>query len=410
MAEKYYLGPNAARRLGELLRGKMGQERISYGTPGMSEELAWPHPFEVTYATDSGTADDETGEMSGAWIIWVPDGSVIVDGVEKDPTNGLAPAVGYPTGWWDLTSIFDEAPAGAFDLYLDIGADPPEFTVDDSDATKPVLIAQILADFTVKGVVESALVFAEGGKKKPFDIETVDVGGTPVKKVVRCTWMTGGVDSPMNDFTLTDISGGSSVYAVVRIAGLQNGTAGAPVFTVEQYASGTAPAAQQGVEGQFCGYVKLYDLDDACGVVVDYRDAQVTLDWLGVDNNSVSYGDDGQAASYLHLKDFYNSTSNLPAIPTGCMLLARVPVDGQFTLAYVPTSLFVVTGGGGSGGGGTTSGYSGDVVLCTVPRYDPSTHKLLYTPVTLTFADGLLQSMVAATSETEITTAVEETV
>ena len=65
--------------------------------------------------------------------------------------------------------------------------------------------------------------------------------------------------------------------------------------------------------------------------------------------------------------------------------------------------------GGGSGGGGTEiSGYSGDLVVCVEPRYDTTTHQLLYTPVTLTFSGGVLQSMSSGT-ETVITTAVEET-
>lgn len=66
-------------------------------------------------------------------------------------------------------------------------------------------------------------------------------------------------------------------------------------------------------------------------------------------------------------------------------------------------------GGGGGSGTHVTTGYDGDVVLATTPEYDTSTHQLKYTPVTLTFAGGLLQSMTPAASPTVITTAVEET-
>lgn len=67
-------------------------------------------------------------------------------------------------------------------------------------------------------------------------------------------------------------------------------------------------------------------------------------------------------------------------------------------------------GGGEGSGDQETTGYDGDVVIVTNPVYDTSTHELKYTPVTLTFAGGKLQSMTPANSPTVITTAVQETV
>ena len=404
---KYVLGAGAARKLQEMMRGRMKSGRINGDVAHMVDESEFAHPYRLTYAADAGSVDGETGEAAGAWIIWLPDGCLVIDGEKVDLTEDMTAATNYPSGWYDLTGIFDGTDPDDFELYLDASKDDPKFVLDPDDAENPVLIAQVDGK-AVKGVVESAIVFSKGGSnKKPFDIETVMVSGSPVKKVVRCVWMPGGNIVTSSDLTLSEITGGSTVYVVVRQVMATTSTA---TLTVEQVASGSVPQASTGVTDQFVQYAPIYDLSETLDVVVDYRDALVGLNWIGLDNNSISYGDDGNSQNFLHLKDFYNSDSNQSVIPTGCMLLARVPaIGGTYTLAYVPTSLFVVTGGGSGGGSSQTSGYTGDVVLGTLPRYDDTTHKLLYTPVTLTFADGLLQSMVAADSETEITTAVEET-
>jgi glucose/arabinose dehydrogenase len=67
------------------------------------------------------------------------------------------------------------------------------------------------------------------------------------------------------------------------------------------------------------------------------------------------------------------------------------------------------TGGGGSSGGDdvVTSGYSGTVVAATNPRYDESSHRLLYTPVSMKFEKGLMKSIQTG-SESVIAQAVEE--
>ena len=67
--------------------------------------------------------------------------------------------------------------------------------------------------------------------------------------------------------------------------------------------------------------------------------------------------------------------------------------------------------GGGSTGGGEDSGtgISGTLVFATVPHYDEAVHQLLYTPVSLTFANGRLTAMETG-DETVIAQAVEESV
>jgi len=63
--------------------------------------------------------------------------------------------------------------------------------------------------------------------------------------------------------------------------------------------------------------------------------------------------------------------------------------------------------GGGSGEGVVTSGYSGTVIEATNPRYDEGSHRLLYTPVSKKYENGLLKSIETG-DETVIAQAVEE--
>ena len=67
--------------------------------------------------------------------------------------------------------------------------------------------------------------------------------------------------------------------------------------------------------------------------------------------------------------------------------------------------------GGGSGGSGESGesggGFTGEVVAATAPRYDESTHRLLYTPVRLVFSGGACTGAETG-AETVIAQAVEE--
>ncbi len=131
------------------------------------------HPFALQYAASSGAAGEGEGP-SGAWIIWVPDGSLVIDGEAVDLAGSLTAADGYPAVWYDITDVFGgDDPDDEWSLYLDASKDDPKFVIDPEDAENPVLIAQVSGK-TVKGVVESALVIGGGGlypwKVKLFDV------------------------------------------------------------------------------------------------------------------------------------------------------------------------------------------------------------------------------------------------
>ena len=141
------------------------------------------HPFALQYAASSGAAGEGEGP-SGAWIIWVPDGSLIIDGEVVDLPGELTAADGYPAGWYDLTDIFGEDdPGDSWDLYLDASKDDPKFVIDKEDAANPVLIAKVSGK-SVMGVVESSLVIGAGAlfpwKVRLFDVTS---GNTTTKHV-----------------------------------------------------------------------------------------------------------------------------------------------------------------------------------------------------------------------------------
>lgn len=119
-------------------------------TPSDVVEDSFAHPFELRWAASSG----EGG--GGAWIIWLPPGSLVTDGTEAS-TADLTAAAGYPAGWYDLTSIFGESEIPeTFDLFLDVG-EKYKFELERTAASNPVLVASVTGKM-VKGIVRSALV------------------------------------------------------------------------------------------------------------------------------------------------------------------------------------------------------------------------------------------------------------
>ena len=360
----YVLSPAAARRLREMMRGRMVSGRIDGDASHVVDERGFAHPFTLTYAASAGAVDEETGKSAGAWIIWVPPGSLVIDGDEVDLASTLTAADNYPTGWYDLTEIFDSTDPDDFDLYLDASKDDPKFVIAQEDAENPVLIAKVEGK-AVKGIVESALVFSKGGNKKPFDIVDDELNGVPVKKVVRCRFDAGAGPMVISDAALTLHQGGTSVYVVARVSppATSSGT-GQLNIAVECCDLGDEPTvdtSQSGHENDTVHFAPLYDLDGDGSIVCDYRDAWVTIGWIGVDNKTVSYGDDGQHVSYLHLNNFYNSRSDVSSLSgMSAHALVRVSVNGVQTLAYAPLGVLVAQGahdagiqpGGGGGGGG----------------------------------------------------------
>ena len=359
---KYVLGPGAARKLQEMMRGHMKSGRIDGDGARVVDECEYAHPFRLTYAADEGSVDEQTGEADGAWIIWLPDGCLVIDGEAVDLTSGMTAATNYPAGWYDLTDIFDGTDPDDFELYLDASKDDPKFVIDPDDAENPVLIA-VVDDKMVKGVVESALVFTKGGNKKPFDIEWVDVEGTPTRKVVRCYFRHFTNLVTLQDFTLpASPSAADALMLVWRVAKTTTLTDQNVDTFWNLYMESQVPSDGN---DYISLAIKLYAFDADGNVTVDYRDADVNCDHGMKDNNTIADNDPSGAGSFnmsLHLKQFYGTARNLSDAPSSFDVLVRYTPSGSNIpgLFYLPSNKLP---GGGSGGGSGHSGTNDDVAV-----------------------------------------------
>lgn len=181
MARRYVLGPNAARKLTELIRGSGKLSHRQGATSSLAFDSEYVAPFTVQWAqsADSG---------SGAWLVWLPsDKCLIVDGAAVDLTEELEAADDpYPTGWY----VLEDVPASGGSVYLNVTpGDPEAAEEEDQVATAefsasasqtegdiPILVATVAKDsttgaVTVKQTVTSALVFGTGkGDATPDDV------------------------------------------------------------------------------------------------------------------------------------------------------------------------------------------------------------------------------------------------
>ena len=127
---------------------------------------------------------------------------------------------------------------------------------------------------------------------------------------------------------------------------------------------------------------------------------------IGVHTLRVEYRD--TPTSTVKFLGSSDMTLGYREIRGGSGILVTLSEDG----AGITISATGQAGGGGEpgdGGGGESGGegYTGQVVVSTSPRYDEATHRLLHTPVALTFADGVCTA-VETGAETVVAQAVEE--
>ena len=413
------------------MRGRMTSGRVDGDAAHVVDEGGFEHPFKLTYAASAGAVDEQTGEADGAWIIWLPDGCLVIDGEAVDLTANLTAANNYPSGWYDITDVFDGTDPDDFELYLDASKDDPKFVLDPDDAENPVLIAQV-DDKCVKGVVESALVFSKGdGAPFPWELRKFppsQSGGDPEWRVwIPAAALTFVYGSLARD-VVYDSGSGTTWITSPQIA---SGMWGSGNYSGTIDSTRTAAAVAAGYSGAWASvtvadgggsvYLRIYSASSSAmppatvqlaTALPTGKDATVnhpvTLTSEGFYYRIASVDADGVITQYMR------SMLTISIFTDGVVQKLLAAGDGISITESGGRITISATGGGGGGGGGggdvQTSGYTGDVVVSTQPRYDTATHKLLYTPVTLAYADGLLQSVTPAQSETEITQAVQETV
>ena len=117
MAQKYVLGPNAARQLKKLLRGSGEVSRRHNLDSGLAFGPEYANPYAVQWAQSANNGD-------GGWIIWLPsDALLVVDGVTIDVREDLESVGGdYPDGWFLLGDVIEADGT----LYLEITFSDPE--------------------------------------------------------------------------------------------------------------------------------------------------------------------------------------------------------------------------------------------------------------------------------------------
>ena len=173
MARRYVLGPNAARKLAELIRGSGKLSHRQGATSSLAFDSEYVAPFTVQWAqsADSG---------SGAWIIWLPGSDLVVRKDETlDPTSELSDVGGdYPDGWYVLTgSMLNRSSGGTLYLILEFGEEPSatfDAEADEDESKLSIPICEASVDSTtgerkVRQFVTSAIVL-DGGE----DVATPD--------------------------------------------------------------------------------------------------------------------------------------------------------------------------------------------------------------------------------------------
>lgn len=288
MARRYVLGPNAARKLAELIRGSGKLSHRQGATSSLAFDSEYVAPFTVQWAqsADSG---------SGAWLIWLPsDKCLIVDGAAVDLTEELEAADDpYPTGWY----VLEDVPASGGSVYLNVTpGDPEAAEEEDQVATAefsasasqtegdiPILVATVAKDLTtgavtVKQTVTSALVFGTGKgdaetTPMPFDYvetESESNGETVVSKsLTRCQFYFDGELQTLSDYSGLP-EGSGTVYLVCT--GTFDDETGEYEWEFEV-------ANEQGEEstGVKVVNIKLYDFADG-KPSVDYRSTFLTVE------------------------------------------------------------------------------------------------------------------------------------
>lgn len=67
-----------------------------------SRKIEYPHPFKLMYAKDANKKNDTDDEYIGAWMTYLPKGSVALSSI--NPREGLSAATEYAE-WYDLTPV-----------------------------------------------------------------------------------------------------------------------------------------------------------------------------------------------------------------------------------------------------------------------------------------------------------------
>lgn len=354
---KYVLGENAAKKFKQLTTAKSkSTNRIAYlGMNGIDNYYATP--FQVQWAQSSGEKDTN-GKYKGTYIIWLPNGFLKVNNIFKEKVK-CKPAENYSTedsdfGWFDLASMFEEVASPytewpeEFSIWLDYSGETVSFHFTDSYASelsRRILIARII-NYNVIQIVNSSIVISDANM--PFDIIKWNFESEldkPVLRLVR-NWFydANHVFTQLPDVDLTLLSGSiMNVYLVNRLAINDKEAKISSEYHIEFTKDlSSVPELSAPVNKDtrnFLYWKKIYSYSGEDGTILyDYRNAVVEMNWTGIDNNTISYGEDGQYSNFLHLANFYNRNADIGELRLDDDILVRRGNSISSYLGYVPFS------------------------------------------------------------------------
>lgn len=293
MSRRYVLGPNAARKLTELMRGSGEVSRRLGATAAVAFDSEYVAPFTVQWAASAGE--------SGAWLVWLPsDKCLIINGKAVDLTEDLDAAEDpYPAGWYILKDI----PSSGGSVFLNVTPGDPEASKEEDQVASAkfstsasetkgdisVLVAFVAKDsstgaVTVKQTVTSALVFGTGkGDAETTPMPTPFMVGTYQRDAgqgekgdehgkVTVNGIVNGVfywDGELKTVDSIDVpSGKATVY--LNCTGTKSASGYSWTFSL-----GTSPASSEESD-TVCRSFKLYDFDGGA-VAMDYRDTFLAI-------------------------------------------------------------------------------------------------------------------------------------
>ena len=348
--QRFVLGPNAARGLKKLLRGKGEVSRRK----SMSDALAFSPEYAAPY-TVQWAASANDGE--GAWIIWLPGAwCLLVDGERIDVIGDLEPAGGdYPAGWYRLD--FLEATGG--NVYLNVRVpggeveDDDEDEDDDEESEEPqapveravtadfgdfasgspedgervirILVATVSANegegTRVQQNVTGAVFVGTGDTRhcKPFDLES----GLNGRTMVRCVFSDMGHLVTMPNFEVPNVTGNDTLLVYLRIVRPEPDEMTPPTYEIVTSAGLAEEEAPN--DSRTRELYPLYLLS-ADGVMVDYRDALLTVSDASQKYNIEVEGEEGIAVvaeinEVTHTKTFVVSRDGVDGDGVGVKTL-----------------------------------------------------------------------------------------
>lgn len=356
---KYVLGEEGARKFKQLTNSNLAVSNRTSMSAKYGASVQKPHPFQIQWAQSSGEKDAD-GNYKGTYIIWLPANAVTVNRTTIEDAH-LQLAENYNEHsvegggkWYDLAPMLKEYDSPytswpkKFSIYLDWFTNVLSFhftlgSMVTVELSKRLLIAHI-DNYRVTQTINSYINLSESNM--PFDVVPryvkSQVTGIEYEqdgfKIVRPEFYFNNEFKTLEESIIPQDSISAmnvflvSNYDTVLISGETQLSA---THEIEYIQDLTAVPESKGAFGST--WKKLYTLNGKTGYIIeDYRNAVVNTNEYGLDNTTISFGDDGNLKGFFHLWDFYNISSDVKAGAGSDCVLLRTGTGKMSALKYLP--------------------------------------------------------------------------